>query len=198
MRPGSGRGRPRAPDGGQHQLRVRDLPYASRRHRRHPLLPLPAEISLDMPGRAVLHSPPPAALLYPNPPLPPPLAIRADERTRTRLIEPLFEDLVSLCMLPAVGGRAAPAPRAGRWRQVRAAGLEGVADGPASRVASQELKEHQMWLTFKKSSKKKYERQFVEKEFVVSDVPREETPREDAATKCTACGYFACRCAARP
>ena len=118
-------------------------------------------------------------------------------RTRERLIEPLFEDLVSLCVLPATGERSsAPAPRAGRWRQVRPAGLEGAADGPASGIATQELKEHQMWLTFKKSSKKKYERQFVDKEFVVSDVPREETPREDAASKCGACGYFACRCAA--
>ena len=119
-------------------------------------------------------------------------------RTRERLIEPLFEDLVSLCVLPAAGPppslAAPPRPRAGRWRQVRAAGLEGAASAATSAIASQELREHQMWLTFKKSAKKKYERQFVDKEFVVSDVPRQETAKEEASSKCSRCGYFECRC----
>ena len=113
-------------------------------------------------------------------------------RTINRLVNPLFEDLVKLCVLPAAfGGKA----EAGRWIQVREAGLLG-SDGKScikSDVASKELQEHQMYLAFKKSGKKKYERQFVEREFLLSDVQREETPKEEG--KCLKCGYFACVCA---
>ena len=49
-----------------------------------------------------------------------------------------------------------------------------------------------MYVTFKKSSKKKYERQFVESDFMRSDIAREETPKEEG--KCLACGYFTCQC----
>jgi len=109
-------------------------------------------------------------------------------RTMQRLIGPLFEDLASLCILPAAdGGRAV----AGRWRRVRSAGLE-VAESAAS-IASKELQEHQMYVTFKKSAKKKYERQFVGREFMLSDIAREEVPKEEG--KCLACGYFTCQCA---
>ena len=66
--------------------------------------------------------------------------------------------------------------------------------GGTSSVASQELQEHQMYLAFKKSGKKKYERQFVEREFLLSDVQREETPKEEG--KCLKCGYFSCACGA--
>lgn len=92
-------------------------------------------------------------------------------RTKARLIEPLFTDLVSLCVLPATGDVA---PVAGRWRNVRHAGF----DDSAPEVANKELQEHQMYLAYKRSAKKKYERQFVAKEFVISDVTREESLKE--------------------
>jgi hypothetical protein len=89
---------------------------------------------------------------------------------------PLFDDLVNLCVLPAaVGGGAAGA--AGRWLPVRHAGFDGVA-AESERVSSRELQEHQMYLAFKKSGRKKYERQFSAREFWLSDVTREETPKE--------------------
>jgi hypothetical protein len=47
---------------------------------------------------------------------------------------------------------------------------------------------------FKKSSKKKYERQFAQSDFLLSDVPRDETPKEEAHSKCMSCGYFCCQC----
>lgn len=108
-------------------------------------------------------------------------------RTVTRLMQPLFEDLCSLCILPSAP--SAPQPRAGRWLRVREAGIEGSADD----VANKELQEHQMYLAFKKSGRKKYERQFTARDFVLSDVAREETPRE--VGKCQRCGCFECRCA---
>ena len=107
-------------------------------------------------------------------------------RTVSRLTAPLFEDLVTLCALPATG----ETPRAGRWLPVRGAGLGETAEGA---VANQELKEHQMYMAFKRSAKKKYERQFANRDFVLSDVHRVETPKEQG--KCAKCGYFACRCA---
>lgn len=123
-------------------------------------------------------------------------------RTKARLIEPLFDDLISLCILPAAGagasaaaaghgGGAALAPVASRWRQVRAAGLASIGTDPRN-IAGKELREHQMYLAFKKSTKKKYERQFVDRAFLLSDVAREETPREEG--KCGRCGCFLCRC----
>jgi hypothetical protein len=61
-------------------------------------------------------------------------------RTETRLVRPLFDDLISLCVLPAVGVAASP----GRWRQVRDSGLDDTA--AASAIASQELREHQCYV----------------------------------------------------
>ena len=52
-----------------------------------------------------------------------------------------------------------------------------------------------MYVAFKKSGRKKYERQFTAREFWLSDVTREETPKEEG--KCLKCGYFACQCTAR-
>lgn len=111
-------------------------------------------------------------------------------RTVQRLTTPLFEDLCSLCILPAAP--AGPPPKAGRWLQVRAAGYGDHAAAPTD-VAARELQEHQVYMTFKQSQKKKYERQFVVRDFLLSDVAREETPKEQG--KCTKCGYFECKCA---
>ena len=95
-----------------------------------------------------------------------------------------------MCILPSSPRGSVPA-RSGRWICARPAGFESVSDESAS-IASKELQEHQVYVAFKKSSRKKYERQFVSREFVLSDVAREETPREEG--KCLACGYFACQC----
>jgi len=111
-------------------------------------------------------------------------------RTEALLVRPLFDDLLSLCVLPAIGGMA---PRAGRWRLVRPAGFESKVE---DQVAVKELQEHQCYIMFKKSARKKYERQFAESNFLLSDVAREETPKE--VGKCLVCSYFACRCASRP
>ena len=113
-------------------------------------------------------------------------------RTTARLIQPLFEDLVSLCVLPAAPG--GPPARAGGWLPVRPAGF-GAVGSEASSIASKELQEHQVYVAFKKSAMKKYERQFVEREFVASDVDRTETPKEEG--KCLKCGYFACQCVSK-
>ena len=117
-------------------------------------------------------------------------------RTASRLTNPLFEDLASLCMMPAIEG--GPEPRAGRWLQVRAAGFgeEGAAGGgsAADEGTSRALREHQMYMAFKKSHRKKYERQFVARDFCLSDVARDETPKEAAESKCARCGYFECQC----
>lgn len=118
-------------------------------------------------------------------------------RTATRLTQPLFEDLVSLCMLPEVTGPLSSwlgsTARAGGWLQVRSGGVDGSSDDAAtSNIASRELQEHQMYMAFKKTAKKKYERQFVAREFLLSDVVREEMPKE--VGKCLKCGYFSCRC----
>ncbi|KAL3917374.1 MAG: hypothetical protein SGPRY_006429 [Prymnesium sp.] len=107
-------------------------------------------------------------------------------RTQKGLIRPLFEDLMSLCVLPAARNvRAAP----GGWCRVRCGN---GALQPETSVATKELQEHQMYVAFKKSSKKKYERQFVSQEFVLSDLARDETPKEEG--KCVTCGYFTCVC----
>ena len=66
-------------------------------------------------------------------------------RTTERLIQPLFDDLARLCILPA-GGVTTPA--SGRWRCVRAAGLGGSL--PREDIAAKELKGHQMYTAFKK------------------------------------------------
>lgn len=112
-------------------------------------------------------------------------------RTARRLTTPLFEDLSALCILPAERG-GGPPPAAGRWIKVRDAGFDDAA--AATEVATKECQEHMMYMAFKASARKKYERQFVERSFCLSDTPREETPKEEG--KCPRCGYFGCRCAA--
>jgi hypothetical protein len=79
-----------------------------------------------------------------------------------QLIRPMFEDLLQLCVLGAAGAGAdaapdARAPRTGRFRCVRPPGLT-AADGANSGEAASELQAHLAYMTFKKSSKKKYER----------------------------------------
>jgi len=80
------------------------------------------------------------------------------ERTEQRLIGPLFADLIRLCVLPAASGLAASSPQPGRFRKVREAGGLAEALARGGDTASDELQAHQAYVTFKKSSCKKYER----------------------------------------
>jgi len=86
--------------------------------------------------------------------------------TEARLMRPLFEDLLSLCVLPAAGAH----PRAGRFRLVRP---PGGLDGPSSlpEAATKELQAHQAYVAFKKSSRKRYEHQFADRPLVLSSAP---------------------------
>ena len=80
-------------------------------------------------------------------------------RTEERLIKPLFEDLLTLCVLPTREGGGLPA-RAGRFRRVRAPGLAvaaTAASGSDDDVVTRELQAHLAYVTFKKSSRKRYE-----------------------------------------
>ena len=80
-------------------------------------------------------------------------------RTEARLIRPMYEDLMRLCVLPTAGGALVPPPRPGRFRQVRpAGGLAAALTVGAEDAAATDLKAHLAYVTFKKSSRKKYER----------------------------------------
>ena len=80
-------------------------------------------------------------------------------RTEARLIRPMYEDLLRLCVLPTAGGPLVPPPRPGRFRLVRpAGGLAAALSAGAEDMAAADLKAHLAYVTFKKSSRKKYER----------------------------------------
>lgn len=111
------------------------------------------------------------------------------EATQRELIQPLFDDLLALCVLPVASGKSPPRP--GAFRQVRLAGFDadkeaGSVAGPAgtaeaAEALSKDLQAHIAYVTFKKRCARCRMR-WVRRAGGVSDAaPRSSGTRELAA-----------------